>query len=82
MEWVGDKEPSKSTTSVKEFTKVDGNARSYSMNGIKANAQIQVEQNVDIILKNLKLKILDQPLTKYYWQQTNSTSTTKQTWVA
>ena len=31
------------------------------MNGIKANARIRVEQDVDLVLKNLKLKILGQP---------------------
>ena len=31
------------------------------MNGIKANAKIRVEQDVDLVLKNMKLKILDQP---------------------
>ena len=31
------------------------------MNGIKANAQIRVEQNVDLVLKNMKLKIIGQP---------------------
>ena len=46
---------------VKEFTKIDGNTTSYSMNGIKANARIRVEQDVDIVLKNMKLKILGQP---------------------
>ena len=30
------------------------------MNGIKANARIQVEQDVDIVLKNMKLKTLVQ----------------------
>ena len=34
MERVAEKEPFKSTTSVKEITKIDGNATSYSMNGI------------------------------------------------
>ena len=48
-------------TSVKEFTKIDGNTTSYSMNGIKANARIRVEQDVDLVLKNMKLKILGQP---------------------
>ena len=48
-------------TSVKEFTKIDGNTTSYSMNGIKTNAQIRVEQDVDIVLKNTKLRILGQP---------------------
>ena len=31
------------------------------MNGIKANARIRVEQNVDLVLKKLKLKLLGQP---------------------
>ena len=48
-------------TSVKEFTKIDGNTTSYSMNGIKANSKIRVEQDVDLVLKNMKLKILGQP---------------------
>ena len=48
-------------TSVKELTKIDGNTTPYSMNGIKANAQIRVEQDVDIVLKNTKLRILGQP---------------------
>ena len=61
MEWVADKAPSKLTTSVEEFTKVDGNATSYSMNWIKTNARIRVEQYVDLVLKNLKLKIQGQP---------------------
>ena len=47
-------------TSVKEFTKIDGNTTSYSMNGIKANARIRVKQDVDFVLKNMKLKILGQ----------------------
>ena len=40
MECVLNKQPSTSRTSVKEFSKNDGNATSYSMNAIKANAQI------------------------------------------
>ena len=31
------------------------------MNGIKANARIRVEQDLDLVLKNMKLKILGQP---------------------
>ena len=31
------------------------------MNGIKASAKIRVEQDVDLVLKNLKLKMLGQP---------------------
>ena len=46
---------------MKEFTKIDGKTTSYSMNGIKANARIRVEQDVDLVLKNMKLKILGQP---------------------
>ena len=47
--------------SIKEFTKIDGNTTSYSINGIKANARIRVEKDADLVLKNLKLKILGQP---------------------
>ena len=47
--------------SIKEFTKIDRNTTSYSVNGIKASAQIRVEQGADLVLKNLKLKILGQP---------------------
>ena len=46
---------------IKELTKVDGNTTSYSINGIKASARIRVEQDADLVLKNLKLKILAQP---------------------
>ena len=31
------------------------------MNGIKANARIRVAQDVDLVLMNMKLKILGQP---------------------
>ena len=31
------------------------------MNGIKANARKRIEQDVDLVLKNMKLKILSQP---------------------
>ena len=48
-------------TTVKQLTKIDGNTTSYSMNGIKANARIRVEQDVDLVLKNMKLKIVGQP---------------------
>ena len=46
---------------MKEFTKIDGNTTSYSMNGNKANARIRVEQDADLLLKNIKLKFLAQP---------------------
>ena len=48
-------------SSIKEFTKIDGNTTSYSLHGIKANARIGVEKDADLVLKNLKLKILGQP---------------------
>ena len=60
-QWVANEEPASLTTSVKEFTKIDGNTTLYSMNGIKANARIRVQQNVDIVLKNMELKVLGQP---------------------
>ena len=60
-QWAANEESPVLKTSVKEFTKIDGNTTSYSMNGIKANARIRVEQDVDLVLKNKKLKILGQP---------------------
>ena len=60
-EWVANQELSSMKPSIKEFTKIDGNTTSYSINGIKANARIRVEQDADLVLKNLKLKILGQP---------------------
>ena len=47
--------------SIKEFTKIDGNTTSYSPHGIEANARNRIEQDADLVLKNLKLKILGQP---------------------
>ena len=60
-QWAANEELPALKTSVKEFTKIDGNTTSYSMNSIKATARIRVEQDVDLVLKNLKLKILGQP---------------------
>ena len=60
-QWAANEESLALKTSVKEFTKIDGNATSYSMNGIKANARIRVEQDVDLVLKNMKLNFLGQP---------------------
>ena len=59
--WAANGESPALKTSVKEFTKIDGNTAWYSINGIKANARIRVEQDVDLVLKNMKLKILCQP---------------------
>ena len=60
-QWAANEESPVLKTSVEEFTKIDGNTTSYSMNGIKANARIRVEQDVDLVLRNMKLKILGQP---------------------
>ena len=60
-QWAANEESPALKTSVKDFTNFDGNTTSYSMNGIKATARIRVEQGVDLVLKNLKLKILGQP---------------------
>ena len=60
--WVVNQEPPSMKPSMKEFTKIDGNTTSYSLlHGIKANARIRVEQDADLVLKNLKLKKLGQP---------------------
>ena len=58
--WVVNQEPFSMKPSIKEFKKIDGNTTSYSLHGIKANARIRVEQDADLVLKNLKLKILGQ----------------------
>ena len=60
-EWVLNQELTSIKPSIKQFTKIDGNTTSYSINGIKANARIRVEQDADLVLKNLKLKIVGQP---------------------
>ena len=59
---VANEKSSSLKTSVKEFTKIDGKTTSCSMNGIKASARIRVEQDVDFVLKNMKMKIPGQPL--------------------
>ena len=48
--------------STKEITRIDGNGTSYSINRTKANARIRVEQDVDLVLNTMKLRILGQPL--------------------
>ena len=60
-QWTANEESPVLKTSVKEFTKIDGSTASCSINGIKANARLRVEQDVDLLLKNMKLKILGQP---------------------
>ena len=56
IQWVADMETSKWTASLEEFTKIDRNATSYSMKGVRAIARIRIESDVDLVLKNLKLK--------------------------
>ena len=53
-EWVVNQEPSSMKPSIKEFTKIDGNTTSYSLDAIKANARIRVEPDADLVLKNIK----------------------------
>ena len=60
-EWVVNQEPPSMKPSIKEFTKIDGNTTSYSTNGTTASARIRVEQDADLVLKNLKRKIFGQP---------------------
>ena len=55
-EWVANEEPPSLKTSVEQFTKVDGETTSFSMVGFRANARIQVVQDVNLILKNLNWK--------------------------
>ena len=56
-EWVAHEEPPSMKPSIRDFTKIDGNTTSYPIHGTKANARIRVEIDVDLVLKNLKLKI-------------------------
>ena len=60
-EWVLNQDLSSMKSSIKEITKIDGNTTSYSIIGIKASARIRVRQDADLVLKNLKLKLLGQP---------------------
>ena len=60
-EWVAHEDPSTRKPSIEEFTGIGGNTTSYSIHGIKANAQKRVERNVDPALKMLKFKKLGQP---------------------
>ena len=45
----------------KNFRRIAGNTTSYSINGVKANARIRLKQDADLVLNNVKLKILGQP---------------------
>ena len=70
--WVDNQEPPSMKPIIKEFTKIDGNTTSYSLHGIKANARIRVQQDADLVMKNLKFKRPGQPyddvlLTTHSW---------------
>ena len=60
-QWLANEEQHSLETSVKVSRRIDANTTSCSMNGIKANARIRVEQDVDLLLKYTKLKFLRQP---------------------
>ena len=60
-EWVAHEEPSSMKPSITKIPMIDGKTTSYCINGIKAIARIRVEHDVDLVLKKLKLKILEQP---------------------
>ena len=74
-EWVANDEPSSMRICIKEVTKVDGSTKTYSMNGIKANARITVEQDVDLAVKNYKPTNLSQPYVDMVQKTFSSTST-------
>ena len=65
-QWAMNEQSPVSKTSVKESQTSDHkyrrNTTSYSMKGIKADAQIQEEKDVHFVLNNMKLKILGQPI--------------------
>ena len=53
-ECVANQELSSMQPSIKKFTKNDGNTTSHSINGITAKARIRIDQDADLVLKNLK----------------------------
>ena len=60
-ERVAHEVPSSLKPSIKEITEIHRKTTSYSMQGIQANARIRVEQDVNLVLKNLNFKIFGQP---------------------
>ena len=46
LKWVANEEPSTAMTSVRDFMKIEGNTKSYSMNKGKAYARIQVKLEI------------------------------------
>ena len=51
-----DIKPTSLKTNVKQIRKIDGSTTSFSMNRIKDNVRIRVEKDVNLVLKNMKLK--------------------------
>ena len=60
MPWLMDEESPVSQKNVNDFKKIDGNTTSCSINRIKENARIRLEQDVDLVLKNIETKIFGQ----------------------
>ena len=60
-QWAANEKTTSLKSGDEEFIKPDGNTTSYYSNGIKANVRMRVEQDVDLVLKNLILKILGRP---------------------
>ena len=60
-EWASIEEPTSIKPSIKDFTKIDWNTTSYSINGNKPNSWMQAEPDVDLFPENLKLETLGQP---------------------
>ena len=60
-QWAVHEESPALRTNVEKFRNIDGNTTSYTMIAVKANEKKRVEQDVDLVLKNKKLKIIGQP---------------------
>ena len=60
-QWVANEELPSLKTSAKELTKINGNTTSYSLNGVKVSARMRAERVVNLVLKDMKLKLIGQP---------------------
>ena len=61
MQWVANSESLSLKTNMKDITTIDEKTTSCSMKTFKSKARIRVKQNVQMVLKNVKLKNLGQP---------------------
>ena len=59
-EGAANEESSSMSTFVEKIKKIDGNTMSYSIDGVKAIAQLRVEQDINLTLNNLKVRTLSQ----------------------